>query len=514
MDDIQKLLSNPGTYPESGPVDLRETHISQVFLTSDFAYKRLKPVRFPFLDFSSREARYFECWNEVRLNRRLARSVYLDVLPITSTNGVLQLGGNGHPLDWIMKMIRLAEETTLENHIQRGDASTRDIDRSLAVLIPFFQKAHRGPEINDGGKLEIIRRNQIENHEAIEQFFAQDNAESESIQRLRSAQLQFLTMSESLFEQRVQQGWIRDGHGDLRAEHIYLMTPPVIVDCIAFNNRFRHADVLDEFCFLATDLERLGRPDLADYLISQYREQMGDPAPDSLVSFYKSYRSAVRAKVACLRAAEQTGSDQTNSTKEAVSHLQSAINVMEKVHEPFLIMVCGLSGSGKSYLAAHLSELFGAAHFRSDKIRKELFGTSPVDHSAPVEMYTEEASEQTYRALLDRAKRSLENRVTTVVDATFRRQTVREKFWSMAREISVEFLCVEVTCPDEVAVARIRERTRRGTDPSDADFSVRLSQKEEFDPVDEVLDSRHLSVNGTFSPEENCRLIVSRLRVV
>jgi uncharacterized protein len=513
-EQIRSLLSRSETYPEGGPVELCETHISQVFLTPTSAYKRLKPVRFQFLDFSTLEARYIESWNEVRLNRRLAAGIYQNVIPVTRSEGQLQLSGTGSPVDWLINMARLPDGKTLESFIKANTATLKQIDQLLAILIPFFRQASRGPKINNSGKPHIIRQNQVENHFVLSRHFKENSEMAQEVNRLQSAQLQFLVLQQSLFRHRMEEGWIRDGHGDLRAEHLYLTAPPVAVDCVAFNDRLRHADLLDEFCFLATDLKRLGRDDLAEYLLSRYREEMQDPADERLIAFYQSYRSAVRAKVACLRAAEQAEESRTLSEQEAISHLQSAVSILREVHQPILIIFCGLSGSGKSYLAAKLAELLGARHLRSDVVRKQHFAADQKNHPTADALYSKQANAETYELLQDGTQVSLAAGVTTVVDATFRIATDREPFRKLAKQSGVPCLCVEVTCSDEVATRRIADRSAQGTDPSDANVDVRLSQKREFEPPDEFGADFRFQVDGTLSAEENCSQIVSRLGVV
>ena len=384
---VRAALSQSECYWEGGPVEVRETHISVVFLTAEYAYKLLKTVRFDFLDFSTREARYAECWNEVRLNRRLAGDVYLDVVPVIRSADGFQLGGAGFPVDWVIKMRRLAEHDTLAARIESATATSDDLPTVLDVLQPFFESANRGPQIDADADVSVIRRNLVENHDVLEAHAGTTGIASGNVAALRSIQLQLLATRRRLFEDRIRGGWIRDGHGDLRAEHVYLTNPPVIVDCIAFNNRFRHVDLLDEICFLATDLQRLGRDDLATAIVDQYRRRLNDPAPDALAHFFASYRFAVRAKVACLKSdsADLLRSDEFRSEEsqsEAAQLLQRAVDALRADHAPCLVVFCGVSGSGKSTVARRLAEEIGAVHLASDVIRKELHSVDVDDHPA------------------------------------------------------------------------------------------------------------------------------------
>jgi uncharacterized protein len=507
---VRKRLSDVAIYPEGGPVEVRETHISVVFLTAEHAWKLLKPVRFDFLDFSTREARYAECWNEVRLNRRLAGDVYLDVVPVTRAGADFALGGNDPPVDWLIKMRRLPDEATLEAKIRAGTATTADLDHTLDVLQPFFERARTGPDIDDSGRVEVMRRNLVENLDELDRqpAFQTDAAV------LRSMQLQFLATQQPLFDRRVAGGWVRDVHGDLRAEHVYLTDPVVIVDCIAFNHRFRHVDLLDEVCFLATDLQRLGRDDLAAEVVDRYRRRMNDPAPDALAAFFKSYRFAVRAKVACLRAAGRgTVVRNDKSVQEAAELLKAAMEAMKENHRPCLIVFCGVSGSGKSTIARRLAAEIGGLHLSSDVVRKELHGIPPDDHTSAAELYSRAATAKTYEVLSAMAGEWLDRGATVLLDATYRRAEDRDAVRDVARGRNVPFLLVHCRCSPESAAERIRRRQREGRDPSDADVAVLTGQLEQFDPPAEIPADELVELFTERPVEESCRLIVTGLPV-
>ena len=551
---IRERLSDSATYAEGGPVEVRETHISVVFLTPTHAYKLLKPVKFDFLDFSTREARYDECWSEVRLNRRLAPGVYLDVVSVTRSVHGFALGGDGERVDSLIKMQRLPDDATLEAKILEASvpdaASVRDtladLDRVLDVLQPFFETAETGPAIDDGGRVATIRRNLVENLDVLDR----QPATAADAAVLKSMQLQFLATQQPLFDRRVAEGWVRDVHGDLRAEHVYFpdlpesevggrrsevgdqrseigdrgsssVRPltsdlrPLIIDCIAFNNRFRHVDLLDEICFLATDLKRLGRNDLAGELIDRYRRRMNDPAPDALAAFFQSYRFSVRAKVACLRAGNSAKSVRNNKSQgDAAELLRRAIDVLRPFHRPSLVVFCGVSGSGKSTIAREVAKEIGGVHLASDVVRKELHGVDAADHSSAPELYSREATADTYQTLRQRAADWLDRGATVLLDATFRRADDRAAVRELARDRNVPFLLVHCQCSPESAEQRIQHRRRTGRDPSDADLAVLQQQLREFEPPDEVPPHERLDLSTEQSVAESCRHIVSRLPVV
>jgi hypothetical protein len=300
----------------------------------------------------------------------------------------------------------------------------------------------------------------------------------------------------------------------LRAEHVYLGKPVVVVDCIEFNDRFRHVDSLDDVCFLASDLERLNRADLADYLVSAYRRRLRDAAPDALVSFYKSYRDGVRAKVAGLRAAQESAAERQADCDRALKHLHRALRTMRDWHTPFLIVMCGLSGSGKSTIAARLSARLGAQLLASDRVRKSLFGLAPLERCSDPALYGPQAHVKTYAALRESAGKLLGERATVVLDATFLRRGDRASVTELAGQLSVPLRFVECRCPVEAARDRIRNRQAAGSDPSDAGVAVLESQRERYESPSEIPADRFLPVDTEHPPEELVGQIVSRLALL
>ena len=491
---------------------IRQTHISRVFLTQDRAYKRLKPVRFDFLDFSTREARYVHLANEARLNRRLAADVYRRLVPVWQQGTRSRVEGSGPPDDWLLEMTRLPDEATLQATLVEKRLSQRQFGQVLDLLVGFFRAAARSAEITANGHPSILRQNLVENFGVFEGAADEGALEPLRVRRLRSAQLGRLERLDDELRCRMADGWIRDGHGDLRAEHVYLMQPPRIIDCIAFNHRLRWIDVADDLSFLVTDLIRLGGADWADRLIDGYRTGMSDPVSDELFAYYRSYRFAVRAKVALLRGRElPVGDALDQSARHAAETFDLSLEELAAVR-PWIVAVCGLSGTGKSTLAAALADRIGAVRLSSDLIRKALFRLKETERTADPALYGPAANERTYAEMSSQADRLIQGGVSAVLDATFLGRQDRDRLVAQAEATGVAALFVECRCPDSEIERRLAERASRGDDPSDATLDVWHRQRTISDGYAGLAADDHLVVDSTGPIEKMLDEIVSRLK--
>jgi aminoglycoside phosphotransferase family enzyme len=290
------LLGQPGAYSHAPPeVAIRETHMSWVFLAGDRVYKLKKPVRFPFLDFSTLARREAACRAELALNRRLARDVYLDVVPLTANPGGLAIGGDGRVVDWLVVMRRLAEGGTLEQAILSGSLARTQLDDLVSVLTRFYRTARRvfiSPELHLAGwrrNLAFSRRILLEPRLGLPAGL---------IRHLDGVQRRFLAERGELLGGRALGRHIVDGHGDLRPEHIWLDHPVRIIDCLEFNASLRAVDPLDEAAFLSLECERLGGLWAADYLCQRMTRALQTRFDDPLFAFYRCYRATLRARLA------------------------------------------------------------------------------------------------------------------------------------------------------------------------------------------------------------------------
>jgi aminoglycoside phosphotransferase family enzyme/predicted kinase len=476
-----ELLSAAAAYPHPvGQVEVHHTHVSVVFLAGAYAYKVKKPVGLGFLDFTTLARRRHFCAEEVRLNRRLAPSVYLGVVPVAETPAGVRVEGDGEAVEWAVKMTRLPAEATLERRLQRGEvgpAALGDLARKVAA---FHARAERGARVSAFGRFDVVAGNARENFEQAAPQ-AGTTVSPAVLGRLRARTERALDRLRPLIEARAARGVPRDTHGDLHLDHVYLFPgrpPPddlLVIDCIEFNERFRFADPVADMAFLVMDLAFHGRRDLAAAFAEAYFAASGDAEGAALLPFYTAYRAAVRGKVEGFEAGEGEvpEGERAAALARARAHWLLALGELEEPGcRPCLLLVGGLPGTGKSTLARGLARSAGFRLVRSDRVRKELAGL-PAGAPAPAPfgegIYTPAWTDRTYAECLRRADRLLFDGERVLVDASFAEEAKRRAFLDLAARLAVPALLV--VCRAEPDVVRQRLGGRRG-DVSDADWFV------------------------------------------
>jgi aminoglycoside phosphotransferase family enzyme len=303
--DLVAALLDPEAYPEpTRGVDLIQTHISWVFITDDFAHKVKKPVDLGFLNFTTLRRRHHYLQEELTLNRRLCPEIYLEVLPITAHGNRARVGGRGHPVEYILKMVRMPQDRMMDEVADRGELGRGHLDRIIARLAPFYQEAATGPRINKYGEPSIIAYNHEENFSRTENLAGQ-MFPRELFEEIRGFARSFLSRHRALFLKRIREGRIRDCHGDLHMKNICLADGIYIFDCIEFNPRFRYGDVAADIDFLAMDLDFHGFRDLSRYFVERFAAAFRDPELLQMLDFYKCYRAYVRGKINAFTAQDQ-----------------------------------------------------------------------------------------------------------------------------------------------------------------------------------------------------------------
>jgi aminoglycoside phosphotransferase family enzyme len=293
---VVEALMKPEAYEEeAGQIELKQTHISFVFLTKNFVYKIKKAVDFGFLDFSTLEKRRFFCEKEVELNRRLCGDMYLEVVPINKSD-CIKINGEGETVEYAVKMKRIPEEKIMSRLLEEGKVDRKLIDRMAKIIAEFHLKAKTNKRISEFGSLPMIETNWRENFEQTEDFIG-ETISKESYRLIRERTEEFMKENTALFLKRVAENRIRECHGDIHSGNIFVADRIYIFDAIEFNERFRFCDVASDIAFLAMDLDFKDRRDLSKFFVERYINYSGDREVEKLLDFYKCYRAYVRGKV-------------------------------------------------------------------------------------------------------------------------------------------------------------------------------------------------------------------------
>jgi aminoglycoside phosphotransferase family enzyme/predicted kinase len=445
-----------------GHAAVAETHSGVVFFLGDRAYKLKKAVDLGFLDFRSREARLEACRREVALNRRLAPDVYLGVADV--------VGADGRLADHLVVMQRMPDDCRLSTITADGDRIGEELDRLAEVLADFHAKADRSPAIDASATRDAIAA--LWESNALEMAPFRDRPLDPSrCDDVISLARRFLAGRAPLFDQRIAEGRVCDGHGDLLADDIFCLDDgPRVLDCLEFDDHLRFGDVLADVAFLAMDLERLGRPEEAARFLEGYRAAAADCWPDALAHHYIAYRAQVRAKVAALRWSQGDA-----GSAAAAGRLLDLCYRHISAAQVRLVIVGGLPGTGKSTVAKGLASALGGLLLRTDEVRKELAGLDPLQPSpAGLDegLYRPAMTESTYTELLTRARRGLGLGRTVVMDGTWRDPRWRAAAADVGRETSSNLFALRCEAPFGVTVDRIDRRRATGDDPSDATEAV------------------------------------------
>jgi len=510
----------PEFYPHRpARVEVKQTHMSYVFLADDFVYKIKKPVNFAFADCSKLDSRYLLCCDEVRLNRRLAPEIYLGVAPIFARDGKFVLGEEDQVLDhgvqeYAVKMRRLPDERMLDRAVRSGEV-TGDLINSLAKRLAGF---HRGASTAAAwryGSAPAIWRTVFGNLKEIERF-AGYTATDFQIAAIKDYLKRFINAHWELFNDRLAQGRVREGHGDLRCEHVCLIDGIQIFDCLEFSEPLRYGDVAADLAFLAMDLDALDAPYLADDLITAYANETSDEALATLITFYKCYRACVRGKVESLKSLEnEVPPPQREAACESAHGYFSLAHRYALRGRPALVIVCGLAGTGKSTMSRILRNRTGFEILSSDRTRKRLAEAeeiTPTTSTYGAGIYSPAFDRLTYDRLLADAQARLRDGRGVIIDATFKRLDDRRRALAIGAQAGVPVLFIECQAEEREVVRRLHERTKKGDSLSDATAEVYLSQRVDFAPITEVRARHHLVVDTGAPRERTLDSIESALR--
>jgi aminoglycoside phosphotransferase family enzyme/predicted kinase len=463
--------------PEWSPwCSMAETHSGVVVFLGDRALKIKKPVDLGFLDFRDVRRRRAVCEREVELNRRLAPDVYLGVGEIVDPTG------GSEP---VVVMRRLPDDRRLSALVRSGVDVREPVRRIARTLATFHAAARTDPDIQANGTLAALRR-RWEANLAESAVYAGTFIAADDLAEISSFVRRYLDGRDTLFEDRIAHGAIVDGHGDLTPDDVFCLPDgPRLLDCLEFDDRLRHVDRLDDVAFLAMGLEELGAQDAAEALVAAWIEYLDDPAPDSLLHHFIAYRAFVRAKVACVRAA-QTGADRSREVDMFVqltlSHLRAGAVK--------LVLVGGAPGCGKSTLAGAVADRLGMVAISSDRLRKEMAGIDPSSSAAaPIGagIYDARHTSATYDELLRRAEMLVRRGESVVLDASWTRGPDPERARARAATNSADL--VELRCELDPTTVAARIAARHDISDADVHVATALRNQAEPWPTSHVIDT-------------------------
>jgi aminoglycoside phosphotransferase family enzyme/predicted kinase len=483
-----------GSFPHPvAHLHCRETSISWVLLTGTFAYKVKKPVQLPFLDASTLERRQFLCQEELRLNRRYAPGLYVDVVPITEQGGHLRVAAPGEPVEYAVRMQEFEPIQELSQQLTMGRVTGAEMAEFGQSLSNWHRSAPFAPPETDYATVELIEAQMLANFEGLRTSL--DSAQVGRLAHLERWTRGQLHRLSPLLQQRRSLQCIRECHGDLHAGNLVRWQDQwVPFDCLEFAPRLRWIDVVSDVAFLYMDLLYFMREELAYAFLSGYLEHGGDYEAVRLLSLYSVYRALVRAKVNAPRTAMTAGA-QPIMRDVPESELQQRLQLadcLSKPTAPALILMQGVSASGKSYISTRLIGALGAVRVRSDLERRRLLGAG--DYSAA-------ATESTYERLSRCAQAALEAGQRIIVDATFLDQRHRRSFEQLARRFACPYVIVSCNAPPEILRRRLAARAQEANDPSEATFEVLEHQLARLQSL-ETADSANLIALDTSSDSD------------
>ncbi len=456
-------------------ISVLETHISSIVLTGTYAYKIKKPVKFDFLDFTSKEQRKYYCQRELKLNRRLCPDLYRSVVSITGSPEKPTLNGSGETVDYAVKMVQFDQENLLARRAENDNLPLDTVEEVVDTLADFHANVETIPT-DKAPAPDELQKDVRENFQALDDFnFPTDD--HNPLRALREwSEQEFEHLKTGLLTRR-EDGFVRNCHGDVHLGNIVLHERTVkIFDCIEFNEEYRYIDVMNELAFLTMDLYHRNYPELARWALNRYVTKTGDHAGLQYLDFFRTYRAMVRAKVNHL--------EPESNRQETLGHIRTA-HQFTMNHPKGILLTHGFSGTGKTTQTDTVIQRHGAIRIRSDVERKRLAGIPFRDEPEGTqtnELYSPEMTDRTYEELLRRSRTILKGGFPVVVDATFLNREYRGMFRRLGRTIGVPFGIIKFDLPEETIRKRLRERKAKES-ISDAGVQVFEEQLSLVEPV-------------------------------
>ncbi|MEN6319049.1 MAG: AAA family ATPase [Syntrophaceae bacterium] len=532
---LVETMIRPEFYPHRPDhVELIQTHISYIFIAGDYVFKVKKSLDFGFLDFTTLDKRKFYCHEELSLNRRLAPEIYLDVVPISEdARGKLVLEKKDRIVEYAVKMLTLPREKMLLALLRQEKVDHSIMDAIAEKLVDFHMYAATGGAIDEIGSIDTIRQNHDENFEET-QSFVNITIPSYQYDFIKSYAHNFIKSHTALLNKRVRDHRIREGHGDLHLEHICILDPEspvkaterlagnnidriIIFDCIEFNERFRYDDVAAEVAFLAMDLDFNGYPDYAETFVYAYIRHSGDSEIGKILNFYKCYYAYVRGKVVGFELNENSiGHDEREeAAKTAAKYFDLSYTYAARLENPALILMAGLTGTGKSVRAKLIANRIGADIIVTDVLRKELFNIAPTDQHHEEfgkGIYSKEITRKTYERAHQQASEKLRDGTSVIIDASYKSRADRQDASETASNSGADFFIIECVCPEAIVRKRLDLRLFDTGEASDGRWEIYLAQKETFEAITEIQSQSHIVLDTSQTPEECAHRAIQEIK--
>ncbi|MBE9204733.1 AAA family ATPase [Synechocystis salina LEGE 06099] len=521
---LLQTLQRTDFYPHrvQKPIQCLQTHCSVVFLTGKYAYKLKKPVDLGFLDYSTPAKRKHFLEEELRLNSPVAPDIYQEVLAVELKDNQWQWqekeepagdNDNSQPKDYLLKMAQFPQDCLFLSLFEQGKLSSQDIIALAKRVAEFHQGTVTNAEITSFGDPEVIWQSVSANFAATEKYLGIAQ-ETDKYQQIRQFSENFYQSQEQIFRERQAMGKIRECHGDLHLRNLCQWRGKIqLFDRIEFNQPFRFVDVMYDIAFTVMDLQAKGRTDWAYLFLNTYLEQTGDWHGLQVLPFYLCRQAYVRAKVTSFLLDDanltKVEKEQALGTAKDYYHLAWQYSQQGQQIKREIVLMAGLSGSGKSTVAQHLGQLLPAVHIRSDAVRKHLGGVN-LDKPGKANLYSKAMTEKVYHQLLDLATLVVNSGFNIILDAKFDRVSWRSPIVEFALREQLSLTIINCDAPIEVLTKRLQ--CRRG-DISDANETLLLLQAldwEDFTESEEpwvfYLDTSGVEENHL--PEELLRIFL------
>jgi len=483
--ELLAALCRPEVYAHAvASIEVVETHISWVILTGEYAYKIKKAVDLGFLDFSTLQQRLHYCEEELRLNTRWAPELYLGLQPICGSRDRPLLGGDGEAIEYAVRMRQFPQEMQLDRQLDDGKLREEDMLRLAETIAARHEQARVIEYANDSESVGKVSAPILENFAPVEQAI-----DMELLHRVHRWTAERLVTLKPVLIQRRKDGFVRQCHGDLHLSNLVRLSSGIVAfDCVEFSADLRNIDVLSDIAFLVMDLVSRARQDLAYVFLNRYLERTGDYAGMSVFGLYFVYHSMIRAKVAAIRSAERDNEIDRDKDVEEVKHYLAVAVRWLMTARPHLLAMHGYSASGKTWLSSKLLADLPAVRLRSDIERKRLAGIGETADSRSLPgkgIYSKTSSDTVYGQLFDSAVVLLDAGFNVILDAAFLQQADRERLYALADRHGAPYVIVAASAGEDELQQRLRRRSARGADVSEADIAVLEYQQRTADPLRE-----------------------------